>query len=171
MPDDFGGRSVILGSILGAAFGTWNLIATRLDPLAEDTPIALLKFYGPMFALWAIAGFGAARRSGRLLDAIKVGATVAFATFVVYSLTQFVRVNLFLDTIRHRSDWQNLMAGFQNSGFDSLRWYVNYAGLTGAPFKILVASLIGGSTGLIGGLLAGLTRRVARSAARLWPGG
>ena len=43
---------VTLGLGLGAGFGLWNLVATRLDPLAEDTPIALLVFYGPMFAIW-----------------------------------------------------------------------------------------------------------------------
>ncbi|MFN2564461.1 MAG: hypothetical protein ABR499_05550 [Gemmatimonadaceae bacterium] len=151
--------SVTLGVILGAGFGVWNLIATRLDPLAEDTPVALLKFYGPMFALWGIAGFGAARRSGRLLDGVKVGATVAFVTFLVYDLTQFVRVNVFLDTLTQRSDWQNLMARFQQSGYESLRWYVNYVGLTGAPLKILVGTIIGAGTGLIGGFLARLAGR------------
>jgi hypothetical protein len=149
---------VHLGLLLGAGFGVWNLIATRRDPLAEDTAAALLVFYGPMFAIWGLAGWRAARRTGRLRDGVTVGATVAFVTFVVYDLTQFVRVNLFLDSITRRSDWQNLMASYPNSGFESLRWYVNYVGLTGAPFKILVASLIGAGTGLIGGLLRGLGR-------------
>jgi hypothetical protein len=149
---------VFLGLLLGAAFGLWNLIATQLNPLAEDTPIALLVFYGPMFALWGLAGFAASRRTGRLLDGVKVGATVAFVTFLVYVLTQFVRVNLFLDTLTQRSDWQNLVARFHNSGYESLRLYVNYVGLTGAPFKILVASIIGAGTGLVGGVIGTLGR-------------
>ena len=149
---------VLLGLLVGAGFGLWNLIATRLDPLADDTPIALLIFYGPMFAIWSVAGFFGSRRTGRLTDGVKVGATVAFVTFVVYVLTQFVRVNIFLDILTKRSDWQNLMARFQSSGYESLRWYVNYVGLTGAPFKILVASIIGAGTGLVGGLLGSLGR-------------
>ena len=149
---------VFLGLLLGAAFGLWNLIATQLNPLAEDTPIALLVFYGPMFAFWGLAGFAASRRTGRLLDGVKVGATVAFVTFLVYVLTQFVRVNLFLDTLTQRSDWQNLVARFQNSGYESLRLYVNYVGLTGASFKILVASIIGAGTGLVGGVIGTLGR-------------
>lgn len=152
--------SVLLGLSLGAGFGLWNLIATRLDPLAEDTPIALLIFYGPMFAIWGLAGFDASRRTGRLLDGVRVGATVAFVTFVVYVLTQFVRVNVFLDALSQRSDWQNLMTRFQTSGYESLRWYVNYVGLTGAPLKILVASIIGAGTGLVGAVLGNLARRV-----------
>ena len=150
---------VPLGLLLGALFGIWNLIATRLDPLAEDTPIALLTFYGPMFAIWGLAGFRASRRTGRLVDGVRVGAIVAFATFVVYVLTQFVRVNLFLDILTHRSDWQNLMARFRDSGYGSLRRYVNYVGLMGAPFKILVASTIGAVTGLVGGAFGSLGRR------------
>lgn len=150
---------VKLGLVLGTAFGIWLLIHTRLDPLAEDTPTALLTFYGPMFTFWGMAGFGAARRDGRLLDAIKVGATVAIVTFVVYDLSQFVRVNVFLETIRHRSDWRYMMSRFEASGQESLRWYVNYVGLTTAPVKILAATTIGACMGGIGGLVASLTRR------------
>jgi hypothetical protein len=150
---------VFLGLLLGAAFGVWNLIATHFDPVAEDTPTALLVFYGPMFTIWGLAGFAASRRTGRVLDGVKVGATVAVVTFLVYVVTQFIRVNLFLDTITQRSDWRNLMASFQNSGYESLRWYVNYVGLTGAPFKILVASIIGAGTGLVGGVIGTLGRR------------
>jgi hypothetical protein len=69
---------VLLGLILGAGFGLWNLVATRLNPLADDDLVPLLVFYGPMFTIWGIAGFGAARRNGWLLDAVRVGATVAF---------------------------------------------------------------------------------------------
>ena len=150
--------AVLFGLAVGAAFGLWNLITTWVDPLAEDTPNALLIFYGPMFATWGLAGLAASRRTGRVSDGIKVGAIIAFVTFVVYDVTQFVRVNLFLDTLTRRSDWQNMMGSFKNSGSQSLRSYVNYVGLTGAPFKGLVASLIGATTGLIGGSLGKLSR-------------
>lgn len=152
-------RILALGLFLGAGFGLWNLIATRLDPLAEDTPIALLVFYGPMFAIWGLAGFRVSRRTGRLLDAVKVGATVAFVTFVVFVFARIVGVNLFLDTMSQRSDWQNLMERFQASGFESLTVYANYEYVTGAPFKILVASIIGAGTGLMGGCFGRLVRR------------
>jgi hypothetical protein len=151
--------AVTLGLLLGAAFGIWLLIHTRLDPLAEETPTALLTFFGPMFTFWGMAGFAATRRDGRLLDAIKVGATVAFVTFVVYDLSQLIRVNVFLDAIRHRSDWRHMMSQFERSGYESLRWYVSYVGLTSAPVKILAATTIGACIGGIGGLFASLTRR------------
>jgi hypothetical protein len=150
--------AVLFGLAVGAGFGVWNLIATWLDPLAEDTPMALLIFYGPMFATWGLAGFVASRQTGRISDGIKVGVTVAFFTFVVYDVTQFIRVNSFLDSLTQRSDWQNMMATFENSGSRSLRSYVNYVGLTGAPFKALVASVIGAGSGMIGGSVGKLSR-------------
>jgi hypothetical protein len=152
-------RSLALGLLLGAGFGLWNLMATSLNPLAEDDLIPLLLFYGPMFALWGLAGFGASRRTGRLRDAIKVGAAVAFVTFVVYTFAVILRVNLFLDAMSQRPDWQNLMVRFQASGFESLRAYANYEYVTGAPFKILIASTIGAGTGSVGGFFGSLGRR------------
>src|SRR6185312_17008505 len=141
---------VLLGLIVGAGFGLWNLIESWVDPQADDTPGALLMFYGPMFTIWGLVGFGAARRTGRVSDAVKVGATVAFVTFVVYTLAVFLRVNLLLDTLSQRSDWRHMVTvRFPASGFRSLRAYVNYEGVTGAPFKLLVASTIGAVTGLI----------------------
>ena len=65
-----------------------------------------------------------------------------------------------LDTVSQRFDWQHLMTvRFPASGFKSLRAYVNYEGVTRTPFKILVASMIGAVTGLIGGCFGSLVRR------------
>jgi len=152
-------RPVRLGILLGTVFGLWNLIATMVNPLADDTPRALLVFYGPMFAIWAVVGFTAFRRSGRHLDAVKTASLVAFVTFVVFDIAVIVRVNLFLDAVSQRSDWRNMMTRFESSGFESLRLYVNYMNVTGAPFKILVASTIGAVMGLMGGLIGAATTR------------
>ena len=133
-------------------FGLWNLIATRLDPFAEDTIPALLLFYGPMFTSWGFAGFLAARRSARLLDAVTVGGTVACITFVVFVAARLITANLSLDLTSQRLDWQSLMVRFKASGFESLRVYANYEYVAGAPFKIFVASIIGAGMGLVGGL-------------------
>jgi hypothetical protein len=149
---------VQLGLILGAVFGLWNLAVTLWKPLLDDSPLTLLMFYGPMFAVWGFAAYRASRRTGRLLDGVRVGATVAFATFVIFTLAVIARVNVFLDVMAARPDWQNLLRRFQASGFESLRTYANYEYLTGAPLKILVASTIGATMGVIGGL-AGLVGR------------
>jgi len=89
----------------------------------------------------------------------QVSTIVAFFTFVVFDVAAILRVNLFLDVLTHRSDWQNLMVRFQASGFESLRTYVNYEYLTGSPFKILVATIIGAVTGLVGGFFGWIVRR------------
>jgi hypothetical protein len=89
-------RFVILGLVVGAGFGLWDLIVTLVNPLAEDDPSALLLFYGPMFAIWGLAGFVAARRTGRIVDGVMVAAIVAFVTFVVFDVAAIVRVNVFL---------------------------------------------------------------------------
>lgn len=150
---------VMLGLVLGAAFGLWNLVVTVWDPLLDDSPFALLMFYGPMFAIWGFAGYRASRRTGRLVDGIRVGATVAFVTFAVFTLAVIIRVNVFLDALAERPDWENLVRRFQASGFESLRTYANYTYMTGAPFKILVASTIGAATGLVGGCFGSFVGR------------
>jgi hypothetical protein len=159
-------RPVLLGLALGSVFGIGNLIATQLDPLSDDSPGALLLFYGTMFAVWGVVGFVATRWTGRVLEGVKAGALVALATFVVFDLTVILRANLFLETLSGRSDWQNLMAGFQASRFQSLRWYANYVYLTDAPVKILVATSIGAITGLVGVFIGSLGRREMGQGAR-----
>jgi hypothetical protein len=130
--------------------------------MADDTPAALLAFYGPMFFLWAVAAFLAARRTRSIPVAVMTGAVVAFTTFCVYDLLVVLRVNLFLDELTGRADWQNLMAQFAAS-HESLRTFVNIENIKGAPLKIGVASMIGGVMGLLGGAASRLApeRRAA----------
>jgi len=149
-------QDATLGGVLGLLFGAWNTIAAQITPLADDTPAALLTFYGPMFTAWAIAGFLAVRRTGRLADGPRTGALVGFVTFLVLTAIVIARVNLFLDVTTQRPDWQNLMARYQTSGFGSLRRFANYVYITGAPFKLFVATAIGAVVGFAGGCV-GLT--------------
>ena len=57
----------------------WDLFYTR-EPLADDTPLALLTLYGPMLGF---AEFQARKRSGQLSEAVKAGLTVACVTFTI----------------------------------------------------------------------------------------
>jgi len=150
---------LLLGLMVGLAFGAVNLLMTWLRPLDDDSAEALLRFYGPMFLVWTLAAFRATRRSGRFLPGVTTGMLVAFATFCVFDLLVILRVNLFLGELTGRGDWQNMMGRFQASGFDSLRTFVNVDYLKGAPFKIAVASAIGALMGVVGGFVGRLPNR------------
>ncbi len=150
-------NGLTFGLAIGVTFSVWNLVVTILVPLIEDTPLALAGFYGPMFGLWGLAGWMAGTRTGQFVEAVKAGAIVALVTFVVFDLAVILRVNLFLEVIKYRDDWQNLVANFPASGFESFRAYVNYVYITGSPVKILVATVIGTGCGAIGGVVASLT--------------
>jgi hypothetical protein len=147
-----------VGAVVGILFGSWNVLYSWLYPLADDTPTALLAFYGPMFFVWAAAAFVATRRTGKVFTGVVAGTVVAFATFCVYDLLVVLRVNLFLEELTGRADWQNLMSQFRASGYESLRTFINVENIKGAPLKIGVASVIGAVMGLIGGTFGRLTR-------------
>jgi len=146
-------RPLLLGFVLGLIFGIADLLFTWAAPLSDDTIPALLRFYGPMFFSWALLSFRSVRRSGRLSTGITTGFVVAFGTFCVFYVLNLVRVNLFLDELTGRADWQNMMQRFRSSEFASLRSFINVDYVKGAPFKIGVASVIGAVMGLVGGTI------------------
>lgn len=153
--------ALLLGLIVGLVFGSVNLIYTWLYPVEDDTPGALLRFYGPMFFVWALASFQTARRTGHLLSGVTTGLTVAFVTFLVFELLILLRVNLFLNELTARADWQNLIMRFRASDFVSLRLFVNVDYIKGAPFKLGVACVIGAVMGGIGGFVGQLRHESA----------
>jgi hypothetical protein len=148
--------SLRLGLLVGLIFGTVNLVFSWLFPLEDDTIVALLRFYGPMFFIWAFASFRAAQRDGQLLSGVTTGVVVAFATFCVFDLLNILRVNLFLNELTGRADWQSIIARFGASGSSNFRAFVTLDYLKGAPFKIGAASAIGAVMGAIGGSLGWL---------------
>lgn len=155
-------RPILFGIIVGMVFGVWNIAYSLLVPLAEDTVFALLTFYGPMFLMPAVAGFVAFRATGRWLEVIRAALTVAVVTQLVFGAANMLRVNLLLDTLRERSDWQNLVARFRNSDFESFRAYVNYDYAKQVVPKLLVVSLIGAMCGMLGGVFATFRGRRSR---------
>jgi len=145
-------KALLIGVMVGVIFGSVNLAFAWLAPLEDDTPLVLLRFYGPMFVTWAFVSYRAARRSGQLRSGIATGLIVAFGTFCVFSVFNAVRVNLFLDELAARSDWQDMMLRFRASGMASLRSFVNADYLKGTPSKLAAAETIGLIMGAIGGV-------------------
>lgn len=151
-----GSRTVLLGFIVGLAFGSVNLLLGWLYPLLDDTPGTLLGFYGPMFVVWGLASLHASQQSGRLASGIATGIAIAVATFVAFDLLVALRVNLLLNQLTARDDWQNVMVRFRASGIDSLRTFVNLEYLQQTPLKLAAFCAIGALTGILGGSLGQL---------------
>ena len=153
-----------IGFVVGLIFGVVDLLFTWLAPLSDDTIPALLLFYGPMFLIWILVAFRETRATGRFTAGVVAGATVAFGTFCIFVLLNFARVNLFLDQLTGRLDWQNMMQRFRASNTDSLRWFVNLDYLKGTPFKMAVSIAVGAVMGIVGSSL-GYLRHVQTSRA------
>jgi hypothetical protein len=155
-------NSLTFGLILGTLLGAWMLIDTLVSPLSEDTALNVGRMFGIVFLLLTIPPIGVRRRGGRLIDAIKAGVIAGSVTFVLFLLFGIVRVNLFLDVIRHRTDWQGLLSDFQRSGFRSLRLYANYV----YARQILLIPLFGAVGGTVSGVIGGLVASVRRPKTR-----
>jgi hypothetical protein len=144
----------VLGLMMGTSLGVLNLIATARNPLADDDGGEMLVFVALVLLAWTAAGFVAARRTRRLVDGVRSGVLVGLAMMAVFHVAAIVRVNLFLDVIRDRGDWQNLLARFGQSGFHSLRAYANYEYVRDTPIIVGIGAAAGAIAGALGGTAA-----------------
>jgi hypothetical protein len=142
------------GFALGATLGVFNLSSTFLFPLAEDTPFAVMSFFSAVLILWSLSGFAAERRTGCLLEAMKAGATVGVVSMGVFHVGVILRLNLFLNTISQREDWQGLLTRFGQSQFETLRGYANWEYLQATSIILLLGVVAGAACGVAGGIIA-----------------
>jgi hypothetical protein len=151
-------RPVAFGLLLGSMLGAWILASTIVSPLADDTPFGVGIMFGLVLLALTVPGFAARRRGSRSGDVLVVGAVAGAITFALFLLFGIVRVNLFLETIRQRSDWQNLVADYARSDFHSLRAYANsvYAR------QVVVFPVVGGVAGAISSALGGFVASFVR---------
>jgi hypothetical protein len=147
-----------LGLAFGSMLGVWNLIDTAYEPLADDSAGTMLVFAAVLLAVWALVAFLAGHRRRSFRDAVVAGVLVGAATLVMFNLANYIRVNVFLDTIQHREDWRNLMARYRESDFHSLRAYVNYDYVWGTFVVTSLGAAAGCVSGVIGGAISALTR-------------
>jgi hypothetical protein len=155
------GNALFFGFMVGLVFGVWDVALTWLRPLEDDSPGVLLRFYGPMFLVWMLVSFRAARRTGRIWSGAVAGMAVAFGTLCVFVVLNFLRVNVFLDQLTGRPDWQNMMVRFRANGSESLRLFINLDYLKGTPFKIGFFTALGAAMGTVAGGIEWLRRRWA----------
>jgi hypothetical protein len=149
---------LIVGLAFGTALGVWNLVSTAVDPLSEDSAGIMMTFVAVLVGTWGLVAFLAGRRKRSLRDAVMAGVIVGAATITMFNLANYIRVNVFLDSIQYRDDWRNLMARFHESDARSLRAFVNREYLTGTFVVTSLGAVAGGVSGLIGGAVSGMTR-------------
>jgi len=82
---------LLLGLGIGLVFGSVDLVLTWLYPLEDDSPGVLLRFYGPMFLVWMLVSFRAARVTGRLSSG--VGTSLLLITNREFCAREFSRVS------------------------------------------------------------------------------
>ena len=148
----------LIGLGIGAALGLANLVDTARRPLADDDAATMLAWLVALLAMWSVAVAIVARRSRRLAHAVLLGAVVGAATMLVFDAAAIVRINVFLDAIRHRADWQNLLVRYQQSGFQSLRAYANYEYAALTPTVVALGTMAGAISGMVAGLVNSVRR-------------
>jgi hypothetical protein len=144
----------MFGLAMGAVLGGLNLIETVRHPLADDEGGVMLAYIALVWLVWSAVGFAAARRTRRLADGVKAGLMVGIAMMAVFDAAAILRVNLFLDLIRYRDDWQNLVGRFGRSDVQSLRAFANYEYLRATPLLLGIGAAAGTLAGLVGGTAA-----------------
>jgi len=141
------------GVIIGLVFGIENLVSTAISPLAEDTPALMLTLVTVVLGSWILVGFSAGRRTMRVRDAVLAGVVVATISMSLFGMANWVRVTVFLDVIKDRSDWVGLMDRFHASGAPDLRSFVMSEYSRGNLLSTAVIAGIGGAMGALGGLV------------------
>src|SRR5262245_34080638 len=116
-------RPFAAGIVIGAFLGVLNLVDTARHPLADDDAGVMLVWVIVLVTIWTAASLAATWTAPRIVDAIKAGTIVGCVTIAVFHAASIVRVNVFLNVIRDRADWQNLLTRYSHSGFGSLRAY------------------------------------------------
>ena len=155
---------LLVGLVIGTGLGILNLFETARHPLADDEPGVMLLWVVALSGVWSVAACVATWRTHRFVEAVKVGAIIGVVTIVVFHAASIVRINLFLDVIRDRNDWQNLLARFNGSGFSSLRTYANYEYVKGTPLVIALGAIVGSISGAIGGIVSVVARGTRKAA-------
>ena len=113
----------------------------------------MLGIVGILLVSWTLASRAAALPSRRFRHALIAGIIAGVATMAVIDVTSILRVNLFLDEIRHRDDWTNLMARFEESGVQSLRVYANWEYVRATPIVLAFGAAAGGVCGAVAGVI------------------
>ena len=137
--------------------GRRDLVLVRMTPdLIYDQLIGMGCAAKLVFSWGGNPGVGSLHR---FRDAVVSGCLAGIATMAVIYVSSIVRVNVFLDQIRYRGDWVNLVSRFHASGFHSLRAYANYEYFRQLPLLLTLGAVVGGCCGTVAGTINGRIRK------------
>jgi hypothetical protein len=149
---------MVWGLAIGVVLGTLQLVNTAVSPLADDDAGGMLFVVAVVSLLWTLVSVAASLPTRRFKDALIAGMVAGLATMAVFDVTSILRVNFFLDQIRYRDDWVNLVARFDASTAPNLRAYANWEYVRGTPIVLAIGVVAGGFCGAFAGVI---TRSVA----------
>jgi hypothetical protein len=141
------------GLAIGVVLGTWQLVNTARAPLADDDAGGMLFMVAVILLLWTSVSVATSLPTCRFRDAVVGGMLAGLATMAVFDATSILRVNVFLDQIRYRDDWVNLVARFDASNAPNLRVYANWEYVRGTPMVLAIGVLAGGLCGALAGVI------------------
>lgn len=146
------------GALLGLALGALNLAFTAVAPVAEPHNTFIIA--AAILGIWTMIGFAAERRRFRIWDSVRAGLVAAVLGHVISSAADLLRKVLFLDILQHRSDWQELLARFHESGSTDLRSFIISEHLQQFIRGTVVVAIVGALCGWMGGKIS-VSRRAA----------
>jgi hypothetical protein len=144
--------------LIGAALHTWILIATTVAPLADDSGYEMLIWFAGIVCVATAVSIRDAKHFG-FSRGVWSGVSFGAAFGAIGYFGALIRVNLFLEQIRDRTDWAGLVGRFHASGFTNFRAFVNYEYAFSLPFLLAAGAVLGA----VGGGIAGLLSRPRRA--------
>jgi hypothetical protein len=141
------------GLAIGVVLGTWQLVNTAQAPLADDDAGGMLFLVAVILLVWTSVSVATSFATCRFRDAVVAGMLAGLATMAVFDVTSILRVNVFLDQIRYRDDWVNLIARFDASNAPDLRAYANWEYVRGTPIVLAIGVVAGGLCGALAGAI------------------
>jgi hypothetical protein len=141
------------GLAVGVALGTLQLVTTARAPLADDDARGMMVMASVILLLWTSISVATSFPTRRFRDAVVAGMLAGLATMAVFDATSILRVNVFLDQIRYRDDWVNLVARFDASNAPNLRAYANWEYVRDTPFVLAIGVIAGALCGALAGVI------------------
>ena len=158
-------RGIYDGLIIAALIAIDVVLTVVVFPAGPDESdsdpeyvVQLLVTFAVLAALLVLVGLRARRRSPDTLAGPKAGVAAGVVIALLLTGVYLAVNNLFFDIVSQQHDKR---VAFAASGWTSMRTYINVTQVEGLVVLVPMLAIVGGTLGLIGGLLPALARRRA----------